>query len=380
MALTVTGIICLTMTGHLLLPFERVTTLKGRLASISDFFEDPQVIRILRKHGLRVEAFNAGSRQVATGSLKGLDFVFPSGKPAADRINDARQAAGEYSKNFHPFDSPLVLASFRPYAEALHARQVALPQRTPGGGAPLYYTLDMDRFLSLTRQRLSWNDLHVDHYGISNGNLVVAQTSDICQSNSADSYLGLVASTRHHNAPPTDTTSARALARGISSLLLSQGSASDSLYTYYIDSNGISQDPIAVLYEHQYLAYQATYRAAHGTPDTERVLLYPRAEMMSQPHFIALNHQADQLGKLLETDPELRRRETQLGYQLVPSDSVDELATYLNGESIPAPQPAGDEQTVAKMPDWQVLEQMIAAIKRCPKPVSGQSQGQGQGQ
>ncbi|MFI0716003.1 hypothetical protein ACH4SK_36440 [Streptomyces inhibens] len=357
-----------------MLPFERVTTLKGRLASIGDFFEDPQVIRILRKHGLRVETSSAGSRAVATGSLRGLDFVFPSGKPAADQIHDTRQAAGEYSKDFQPFDSPLVLASFRKYAETLHDRHVAFPQPAPGGGKPLYYTLKMDKFLSLTRKGLSWNDLHVDNHGIHNGNPVLAQTSDICQSASADAYLGLVAFTQHHNTPPIEDQQAQVLARSISPLLLSQGSPSDSLYTYYIDSNGPSQDPIAVLYEHQYLAYQANYRAAHGTVDTERVLLYPRYPMLSQPHFIALDHEANQLGELLENDPELRRRETQLGYRLVPSGNPDELAKRLKGQGIPAPQLSNSEQTAAKMPDWQVLEQMIAAIKKCPKPVAAPAQ------
>lgn len=366
MALTVTGTVWLTMTGHLLLPFEQVTTLRGRLASISDFFEDPQVTRILRRHGLRVEASTAGSREVATGSLNGLDFVFPSGKSAADQIIDAREEAKEYSRNFHPFVSPLVLASFREYAETLHDRDVAYPQGASGGEQALYYTLDMDKFLSLTQQHLSWHDLQIGKYGFDNHSLVAAQTSDICQSNSADSYLGLVAFTENHNAPPIESKSARVLARSISSLLLSLGSASDSLYTYYVDRNGINRDPIAVLYEHQYLAYQAEYRAAHGTVDTERVLLYPRFPMMSEPHFIALNHKADRLGELLETDPELRRRETQLGYQLVPSGSDDALAEYLNGQGIPAPQPSSREQTVARMPDWQVLEQMIATIKKCP--------------
>lgn len=374
MALTVTGTVQLARTRNLLLPFERVTTLKGRLASIGDFFEDPQVIRILRKHGLRVETSSAGSREVATGSLKGLDFVFPSDKPAAAQIHDTRQAAGEYSKDFQPFDSPLVLASFRKYAETLHDRHVAFPQPAPGGGQPLYYTLKMDKFLSLTRKGLSWNDLHVDNHGIHNDNPVLAQTSDICQSASADAYLSLVASTQHHNNPPIENQQARTLARSISPLLLRQGSPSDSLYTNYIGANGPSQDPIAVLYEHQYLAHQATYRAGHGTVDTERVLLYPQYPMLSQPHFIALDHEANQLGELLENDPELRRTETQLGYHLVPSGSPDELAKHLNGQGIPAPQPSNSEQTKAMMPDWQLLEQMIAAIKKCPKPVTDPAQ------
>lgn len=351
------------VTGHLLLPFRQVTTLHGRLASIGDFFQDPQVVRILRKHDLRVEIFSAGSRQVATGSLKGLDFVFPSGKPASDLIYDLRQRQHGYDNGSQPFESPLVLASFREYAETLVDHGIAVRQPA-ADGRPLYYTIDMAKFLAGAASSPSWNDLGVSRHGLPNSNAVVAQTSDICQSNSADSYLGLVAFARNHDRAPTDAEATK-VAGSIRTLLLQQ-SPIDDLYGSYTSADGRSADPIAVLYEHQYLAYQVGYQARRGSVDSDRVLLYPKAPMRAQPHFIALDRKADRLGRLLANDAELRARATELGYQLVPDDNSQALDAYLGRHHIPVPNPSTSDLTEAKMPPWQVLEKMINTVKPCP--------------
>lgn len=353
-----------TATGHIALPFQQVTTLHGRLASIGGFFQDPQVVRILRKHGLRVEISSAGSREVATGSLTGLDFVFPSGKPASDLIYDLRQRQNLYENGSQPFESPLVLASFRDYARTLVARHIASPQPTTDGEQPLYYTIDMPRFLSATAHSPSWDDLGFGAHGLRNSNAVLAQTSDICQSNSADSYLALVAFATNNSKAP-NAAQATHLAQSLRPLLTQQ-SASDDLYSSYTSPRGHSADPIAVLYEHQYLAYQTAYQARHGSVDRDRVLLYPKTPMRSQPHFIALDHKANRLGALLGHDVELRNRATQLGYQLVPDDNYRALDGYLGSRGIPAPNRSAQDQTEAKMPPWQVLEQMINTVEPCP--------------
>ncbi|HEY5833301.1 hypothetical protein [Streptomyces sp.] len=373
-ALLVSGSARLVMTGHLLLPFERVTTLHARLASTADFFQDPQVARILLKHGVRVHTVSAGSREVATGNLDEYDFVFPSGGAAADMIIDDRQARHRHSSTFRPFDSPLVLASYREYAETLRDNGVATAQSAPDGGKPLYYWLDMDKFLRLTEQGRRWNDLGVGRHGVTNGDVVLAQTSDICQSNSAGTYLGLVAFTRNGDDVPTTAAQAEALARRIKPLLIRQGSPGADLFQYYASHDGRALAPVAVVYEHQYLAYQTRYRATHPTVDHERVLLYPRTQMPTQPQFIALAHRADALGRLLVTDPGLRRRATALGYRVLGPATTDDLAadgsteltTYLRRHGVPAPDPTGGYETTARMPDLPLLERMIATVKECP--------------
>ncbi|MER5523575.1 hypothetical protein ABT075_03040 [Streptomyces sp. NPDC002677] len=63
--------------------------------------------------------------------LKGMDVVFPSGQPAAKMILDRQQ--GVSAKSARPFVTPLVLATFREYAETLVKAGVAGPQ--PGSDA-----------------------------------------------------------------------------------------------------------------------------------------------------------------------------------------------------------------------------------------------------
>nr|WP_162600301.1 hypothetical protein [Streptomyces antimycoticus] len=58
----VAGLLALTTGGHLLLPFDGVTTLEGKIASKSEFFEDEKVQRLLMKHGIRVHITRMGSR------------------------------------------------------------------------------------------------------------------------------------------------------------------------------------------------------------------------------------------------------------------------------------------------------------------------------
>ncbi|MEV5508736.1 hypothetical protein [Streptomyces orinoci] len=366
LVLTVSGTAVLVMAGHLLLPFQRLTTLEGRLASKAEFFEDEQVTRILLEHGIRVHTVSSGSREVATGSLEGYDFVFPSGEPAGDLISSTRQKQHRYTNIYRPFDSPLVLATYREYAKALWDAGAARPQAGSGTGEPLYYSLDMNRFLALTEHNRRWNDLGIGKYGVSNGNVVLAQTSDICDSNSAGTYLGLVAFTRNGDDVPTSTRRADELSAKLRPLLIRQGSPGADLFPYYASPNGRRLEPVVVVYEHQFLAYQALYRATHHTVDTERVLLYPTTRMLTQPQFIALDRRADRLGELLDHDPELQRRATELGYHVLGADALTE---HLRQQDVPAPQAARDE-TAARMPDLAILERMIAAIKNCPAPAT----------
>ncbi|MFL4901903.1 hypothetical protein ACJ6WF_01660 [Streptomyces sp. MMS24-I2-30] len=216
----------------------------------------------------------------------------------------------------------------------------------------------------------TWHDIRVTRHGVDNHNLVLARTSDICQSHSADSYLGLLAYTLNGGKTIGDTSEIPALVGRLKELILRQGSPGTDLSTKYESPVGPSAAPIVVMYEHQFLDYQAKYRAEHGRLDDYRVLLYPDTQMVSEPHFVALNHKADRLGDLLKDDPELRRREAQLGYHTF---GTDELGTNIRKLHVPDPDTTRTDQTdrtAAQMPDYPLLEQLINSVKSCPPPVT----------
>ncbi|MFF3454926.1 hypothetical protein ACFYXH_11430 [Streptomyces sp. NPDC002730] len=369
LAAVLTGVTVLAVSGNILLPFERVVTLEGKMASKRDFFEDEEVQRLLMKHHIRVHITSSGSRDVAIGDISSYDFVFPSGQPAGDLITSQRAAKNQYVKVHRPFVSPIVLATYREYAETLQDEGIATAQRSSVQNQPLYYVLDMGKFLESIHQETRWEKIGIQNHGITNANRIVAQSPDVCGSNSAGTYLALVAFTRHGKGDevPDSDQEADDRAREIKPLL-EQGLPAADVFRTYISPEGKGIAPVVVAYEHQYLSYQVQYRAESKKLDSERVLLYPASQFVTQPQFIALNRDGDRLGELITRDPELRQRAMELGFRILdPTGEVagDQLARFLQQRHIPVPSMAGDN-TRSSMPRLRFLERMISIVGDCP--------------
>ncbi|MEV6979566.1 hypothetical protein [Kitasatospora sp. NPDC093806] len=358
----------LAINGSLLLPFDRVVTLEGGMGSKAEFFEDPEVQRILLSHHIRVHPTVMGSQELAHVDFSRYDFLFPSGRPAANEIIARRKAANESSNSYYPFVSPLVLATYRDYAETLEDAGIATPQHPDGRrDVTLYYALKLGDFLDKTAAHKTWNDLDIGRHGTTNGNVVVAQTSHICESNSAETFLAQVAFTRNGNAVPEDSV-ADSLTAAIKPLLGVQGMPGADVFEPYVAPEGRGIAPVVVAYEHQYLAYQAGYYDRNHKIDTDRVLLYPTARFITQPQFISLNPDADRLGELLTHDRRLRERAVALGFHTI-GDGADsgELAKYLGARGIPAPDSHTDD-TKTIMPRQDLLNRMVREVGDCPPP------------
>ncbi|MFE9398848.1 hypothetical protein [Streptomyces flavidovirens] len=371
LAVVLAGSVALAVSGNILLPAERVVTLEGKMASKRDFFEDEEVKRLLLKHHIRVHITSTGSREVAVRGVDAYDFVFPSGQPAGDLITGERAAANRYAKVHRPFVSPIVLATYREYADTLADAGIAKPQRGAGAGAdePYYYALDMPKFLRHIHDKRRWNDIGIRKHGLANANRIVAQTPDVCGSNSAGTYLALVAFTWRGDGDevPDSDREADERAQDIRHLM-EQGLPAADVFRTYISPEGKNIAPVVVAYEHQYLAYQVRYRASAKKLDAQRVLLYPSGQFVTQPQFIALNKDGDRLGELITHDPQLRRRAMELGFRILdPSGQVsgDQLTHFLEDREIPVPSIDGDA-TRSAMPRLRYLERMISRVGDCP--------------
>src|ERR1700754_1052766 len=90
-SLGVIGLVALLVSGNLMLPFERLVTLEGAGGSKAEFLEDTEVRDLLLRHHMKVQVTRQGSRGAATGDLDALDFVFPSGQPAAELVGQRRR-------------------------------------------------------------------------------------------------------------------------------------------------------------------------------------------------------------------------------------------------------------------------------------------------
>jgi hypothetical protein len=350
-------------------PAEPVTV-KGIMASKEEFFEDAEVQRLLREHNIEVDVTTRGSREVALDVISSeseqYDFAFPSGQPAADLIKNHRRENGLYQRATALFSSPMVLASYREYAEALKAAGVATPQATQFGD-PLYYTLDTAKFIELGDKGATWSGITEDE--VKNGNRVLAHTSGVCRSNSGASYLGLVAFVKNNGNPPQTEAEIDRLAQEIQPLIAATGMPESGLFSSYVTPEGKSQGPIVVVYEHQFLNYQIEHLERATARDPDRVLLYPRQEFQTDPEFISLRPgPADQLAKLLATDDKLRTRMMELGYRVYDAtDTVgsNQLFRYLEGQALPAPRRT--DATRAFLPNLDLLESLIRKAGRCTR-------------
>jgi hypothetical protein len=349
-------------------PAEPVVTVKGIMASKQDFFNDGEVRRLLRQHNFEVEVTARGSREVALDVInqktEQYDFAFPSGQPAADLIKNYRRQNGKYQRKIEIFSSPMVLASYRPYAKALALAGVATAQ-DPDSANTLFYTLDTEKFIELGEAGTTWNELGISP--IRNGNRVLAHTSGVCRSHSGAAYLGLVAFVKNNRSPPQTEAETDRLAQQIQPIISATGMPESDMFDTYVTPEGMSQGPIVVVYEHQFLEYQLKHQERTGKPDTERVLLYPEEEFHTDPEFLTLKPgPADQLARLLATDPQLRTRMMQLGYRVYDDTDVvnsNQLFRYLGDHGLPAPM--RDDATRALMPTLDLLETLIRKVGRC---------------
>ncbi|MGH3785696.1 MAG: hypothetical protein ACRDRG_03920 [Pseudonocardiaceae bacterium] len=357
-SLVLVGVVALFPT-NLALPFERLVTLNGSMGAQHSFFNDERVRELLLQHHIRVNVIRQGSIGAVTGDLDSLEFVFTSGDPAAQFLLERLRAAGEYFSVHRSFVSPIVLATFREYAETLHSAGVATPQTTPDFDRPYFYKLDMAGFLALVRDQKSWNDLNGPDHGIENPNRVLAQTTNVCESNSGSTYVGMVSYVFHEYRVPTTDAETTDFASRIKPLIDPSLAVGDPDIYF---TEGRRSTPIIVLYEHQYLAHQMKYREQSGQLDGDRVLLYSDPAAPAQAAFVALNETAAKLGVLLSTDPDLCQRAVELGQQVLDPTSEDhseELPALLAQRGVPVPSLPDAGVALPKLP---LLKKMIEVV------------------
>ncbi|ALG14895.1 hypothetical protein AOZ06_19200 [Kibdelosporangium phytohabitans] len=365
----VLGLSTLLATKTLALPFQPLTVLQGKMASKEDYFNDPEVQRILLRHHIRVHVTAMGSRDVVTTGLDGYDFAFPSGQPTSELVQQ-RMAGNPDVKPHRPvLVSPLVLATYRPYAEALVDLGVAKRR-----GDTLMYDLNFAGLVKLMdgEKKKTWQDPAISNDGedkIFNDNPITVHTSSVCTSNGGGNYLGLLAYALHDNQPVTTEQEVDAVADKIAPIVRGAGLPLKSPKQTYFAEDGPATAPINVLYEHQFLQYQVQTKRSRGDVDRKRVLLYPNTGLITEPGFISLNPGGRRLGTLLETDPDLRRRAVELGFRVVAADdlpSTPSLSQQMAKFGINAPIDRSSDTKALLPASTRLFERLIIRVGQCP--------------
>jgi hypothetical protein len=326
----------------------RLTVVTGVIGSEKKpFFNDPEVKKIFAAKGYDVQVTTAGSRQIATSvDLKGVDFVFPSSAPAAQKIKLETGA----SSTFAPFYSPMAIATFLPIVKLLESAGIA-SQDSAGT-----WHLDVAKYLQAVAAGTRWNQLPGADRLYNTSRSILISSTDIRQSNSAAMYLAIASYVANNNSVVSSKASQDALIEQVGSLFLNQGfsaSSSEEPFDDYL-SQGIGSKPMVMIYEAQFLGRQMSADSSAITKDM--VLMYPDPTVFSKHTVVPLSKQGTAIGQLLVDDPRLARLEAVYGFR--PANSALFESALKQRKITAPPLPVN----VIDPPSYETLESMISAI------------------
>ncbi|MBM7774017.1 hypothetical protein JOD54_004221 [Actinokineospora baliensis] len=327
------------------------------------FFRDPRVQQVFLDNGKNVQVEGAGSRDISRRTdLDKQDFLLLAGQTALDPVQD--RLSGRALQPSMPWDSPLVVVTSKTIADGLVAGQAA----TPISGR--YYRLNLKVFLDLALNKdKRWNHLGVN--GDAASKRIYATTTDVCTSNSAGAFLGLVAYVLNNNSPPVDkdlgTVSAASggqpLHQALQSYVDLQGQGQASTKNIFDDYlNGIA-GPLVVVYEHQFLE-ASMHEPKSIRPDMALLYFEPLAQI--QPTFVALSTRGEAVTRLIEDNEQLRNLAAEYGLHI---GRTNHLADQLAKHDIRDLPSLSDESLGSgfSMPKNPVFEKMLTEIGGCRK-------------
>lgn len=324
-----------------------LTQVRGLIGSEKQpYFNDAGVVAAFARHGLRVQVDVAGSRQIAGSDLSGYDFAFPAGVPAAVKIQKDHKATAIYQ----PFYTPMAVATFKPIAALLQGAGVMRPLR---GG---YWRFDVKAYLGLVVKGRRWIDLpHNTAYPARKS--VLISSTDVRTSNSAAMYLSLASYVLNGDNVVENPGQGDKLVDQIAPLFLRQGFVENSTEEPFDDyvQIGMGKTPLVMCYEAQFLSRLAV---KDGSITQDMVLAYPDPTVYSKHTLVPLDAHGDTVGRLLSTDPELRRLAIRYGFRT--SDAAA-MRQYLAGRGLPPPPDLVD---VVEPPTYEALEHLIEQVEK----------------
>lgn len=253
---------------------------------------DPEVIGILKQHGITLAFEKAGSMEMVRSPAPGKDALWPSNPVAVEMFdrNGGHPAAKE-----DVFVSPLVFYAYADVADAFVTAGIASKENDA-------YYVDVVKLAALLVDGKTWKDLGVPQYY---GKVNVISTNPAVSS-SGNMFAGLFASMANAGDVPTDAT-----IDGILPVvdayfqrlgMLDEGSA--TLFEKFLRDQG--GHPIVVGYENQLVEFSLEHADKLPILRDRIRTMYPRPTVMSEHTVIALNDNGKRLIEALK-DPAIQR-------------------------------------------------------------------------
>jgi hypothetical protein len=315
------------------------------------FLANPEVREILEdRYGVTLDARRAGSLDMVTDpALTGQDpdFYWPSSQVALElaRDNGLVPAHTEIV-----FNSPIVLYSWAPVAEALEARGIARPLTEERAA----FAVDMPALLALVTGEEGWDGLGLDQlYGS-----VMVTSTDPTRSNSGNQFASLMAvvlADGETDGPAFDRAVAQ-VADIYRRMGYTEGSSS-TLFEQYL-RQGMGAFPLTAGYESQLIEFAAAdpdlWESLEGR-EIRPVVLYPEPTVFSSHIFLAMTEESRAVIEALSDQEVQDIAWSQHGFRSGFAPANDPSILPL----------AGIPDTVAMvvpMPPFAAIERILAAV------------------
>lgn len=262
-----------------------------------ELLRDPQFVDLLRtRYGITLDSAKAGSlEQVLDPALLAAkrDCRWPSNQVAYDMYVES---TGTQPRQQNIFNSPLVIFTWAPTAQALIARGIVEKKND------VHYIIDMPKLIALIQARTEWKALNLPYYG-----RVRVDTTDPVKSNSGNMFAALFATILNNGEPPTAESVVPilpALERYYQTLGRMDETSADSFSTFLVQGEG--GRPLTAGYENQIAEYALLHPDQVDLLRARIVTLYPVPTIWSSHPLIAETPACNRLIEAL-ADPDIQR-------------------------------------------------------------------------
>ena len=273
---------------------QQVTEIQGSVGGEKiGLLEDEEVQQILRdRYRLSVEYTREGSMEMVSQDTSGQNFLFPSNQTALELYE---QNFGSPKASEIVFNTPLVLYTHTPVAEALKSQGIA-------GESDGVTTVDMEILTEWIASGKTWADIGLPELY---GSISVA-TTDPVKSNSGNMFAGLLANTLAGGvASEEDLPEVLSQLQVIFQRLGYMESSSSDLFDQFLKT-GMGAKPLIAGYESQLLEFAVQEPETWVQVQEDIVLLYPTPTVWSSHVYIALDDAGVQ-GAQAFLDEEIQR-------------------------------------------------------------------------
>jgi hypothetical protein len=258
----------------------------------SGLFDDERFTgAMLKNYALSIHYKKAGSIDMISAPLEGIDYLFPSNYTALELYKQKYGSA--YKRAEVVFNSPIVLYTRKTVSEAFKQQ----------GWVHTEADTEYINLLTLINAVLAdtkWSSIGLDELY---GNLYVLST-DPLKSNSGNMFAGLVANMLNNGEVATTESFAaneQELKRFFDKLGYLESSSAD-LFNSFLKT-GIGAKPVIVGYESQILEFSVEHPAEWEYIKDDIVVLYPEPTVWSAHPFFALTDNGNRvIDALLEEE------------------------------------------------------------------------------